>query len=300
MPVLSTETSSFQNLPNPSVAAGTSAVTQRKNAYTPPNIESISVPSAATNRTSHLLGNVTLDRQLPNKRPTSRSSIIPHYDFIKDLIPRPSPPQRLRTHEMIFSHIETPYNADTFGFYLKKHNLTDTYPFLMRNLCNGFPMGEFLPLKESVIFLNHPLCLKYDKQILIYLQEEVTAQRMHGPFSQEEMEDIMKGPFQSSPIIIDIQPQLDGAPDKLRMCRHLSKHDRFHPSTNDFVDSSKFPTSFGSVSKVADIVSPSLFFLHAACMLPERLPLDVPNVCSLRARPFQCAACPLPGSSFLF
>ena len=169
---------------------------------------------------------------------------------------------------MIFSHIETPYDADAFDFYLKKHNLTDAYPFLTRNLRNGFPMGEFLPLKESVIFPNHPSCLKYDKQILIYLQEEVTAWRMHGPFSQEEMEDIMKGPFQSSPIIIDVQPQLDGAPDKLRMCRHLSKHDRFHPSTNDFVDSSKFPTSFGSVSEVADIVSPSLFFLTRRMYTP--------------------------------
>jgi hypothetical protein len=165
MPVLSTETSSSQNLPNPFVAAGTSVVMQRKNAYTPPNIESTSVPSAATNHTSHLLGNVILDWQLPNKCPTSRSSIIPHYDFIKDLIPRPSPPWRLRTHEMIFSHIETPYDADTFNFYLKKHNLTNAYPFLTRNLRNGFPMGEFPPLKESVIFPNHPSCLKYDKQI---------------------------------------------------------------------------------------------------------------------------------------
>jgi hypothetical protein len=39
------------------------------------------------------------------------------------------------------------------------------------------------------------------------------------------------------------------------MCRHLSKCSKQFPSTNDFVDGSKFPTHFSSVSEVANIVS---------------------------------------------
>jgi len=116
-------------------------------------------------------------------------------------------------------------------------------------------MGEFPPLSRSVIFPNRPSCSNYANEIRTYLNEEVIAGRMHGPFCREEMEDIMKRPFQSSPLIIDVQPQPDGVLDKLRMCRHLSKRDKLHPSTNDFVDTSKFPTHFGSVSEVAEIVS---------------------------------------------
>jgi hypothetical protein len=56
-------------------------------------------------------------------------------------------------------------------------------------------MGKFLPLKETVIFPNHPSCLIYDKEILTYLREKVTAQKMHGSFCGKKMEDIMKGPF---------------------------------------------------------------------------------------------------------
>jgi hypothetical protein len=113
--------------------------------------------------------------------------------------------------------------------------------------------------KNAVAFLN--LAKNYDKEIKTYLQEEVVAHRMFGPFCQSEMEDIMKGPFQSSPLIIDAQPQPNGAPDKIRICRHMSKRDKLHPSTNDYVDSSKFPTRFGPISKVGEIVSPLFNFL---------------------------------------
>jgi len=122
-------------------------------------------------------------------------------------------------------------------------------------------MGEFPPLTETVIFPNHPSAKNYDKEIKTYLQEEVVACRMFGPFCQSDMEDIMKGPFQSSPLIIDAQPQPNGAPDKIRICRHMSKRDKLHLSTNDYVDSSKFPTHFGSISKVGEIVSPLFNFL---------------------------------------
>lgn len=81
---------------------------------------------------------------------------------------------------------------------------------------------------------------------------------MSGPYSKEELEDIVKGPFQSSPLVVSIQPQ-EGLPDKIRICRHLSKSNHNHPSTNDHVDADKFPTRFGSASQMAEIVSTFLF-----------------------------------------
>jgi hypothetical protein len=184
-------------------------------------------------------------------------SIASHYPALQFLEPRQSPPGRLPKHEKIFSHIQTPYNPDAFDTILKKHDLTSSYPFLTHNLRNGFPMGEFPVLAKSIIFPNHPSCTNYDNEIRTYLQEEVVAGRMFRPFSQAEMQEIMKGPLQSSPLIIDVQPQPDGVPDKIRMCRHMSKRDKFHPSTNDYIDTFKFPTRFGSVSEVGEIVSPS-------------------------------------------
>jgi hypothetical protein len=236
-----------------------------KNAHIYPCRDYIYVPSAATDHTSPSPGNVNPNLPLPSndlKRLSQRTRsplhhIIPHFNFLKSLKPRQSPPWRLPKHEKIFSHIQTPYNPDAFDILLQKHDLTSSYPFLTHNLRNRFPMGEFPVLAETVIFPNHPSCTNYDNKIRTYLEEEVIAGRMFRPFSQADMQDIMKGPFQSSPLIIDIQPQPNGVPDKIWMCQHMSKRDKFHPSTNNYVDAFKFPTCFGSVSEVGEIVSPS-------------------------------------------
>jgi len=258
-------TSSRQNLPPLFFAPGTSVVMLTKNAHTYPCRDYTYVPSAATDHTSPSPGNVKPNLPPPSNDPKRLSQrarsplhrIILHFDFLKSLKPRQSPPWHLPKHEKIFSHIQTPYNPDAFDALLQKHDLTSSYPFLTRNLRNGFPMGEFLVLAESIIFPNHPSCTNYNNEIRTYLEEEVVARRMFRPFSQAEMQDIMKGPFQSSPLIIDVQPQPNSAPDKIRMCQHMLKRDKFHPSTNNYVDAFKFPTHFGSVSEVGEIVSPS-------------------------------------------
>jgi len=115
---------------------------------------------------------------------------------------------------------------------------------------------------------------------------------MFGPFCQSEMEDIMKGPFQSSPLIIDAQPQPNGALDKIHICRPMSKHDKLHLSTNDYVDSSKFPTCFRSVSEVSKIVSPLFDFLSphpkTLCYLLFSLHTSMPFCCM---HPFSFVVC---------
>ena len=86
---------------------------------------------------------------------------------------------------------------------------------------------------------------------------------MSGPFSHEETELILHGPFQSSPLIMAVQPQYPGVPDKLRVCWHLSKSTRAHPSVNSYIHKADFPTRFDLASKVAHMVSYSwLRFPH--------------------------------------
>jgi hypothetical protein len=83
---------------------------------------------------------------------------------------------------------------------------------------------------------------------------------MSGPFSREEAEAILRGPFFSSPLVVDVQPQQPGTPDKIRICRHLSKASKSHPSVNSHIRKEDFPTRFDLASKVAEIVSLLPFF----------------------------------------
>ncbi|SJL09303.1 uncharacterized protein ARMOST_12680 [Armillaria ostoyae] len=115
-------------------------------------------------------------------------------------------------------------------------------------------MGEFPPLQHMIIFPNYVSDPAHTAFIDDYLDKEVTATRMSGPFSQEEVEAIL-GPFQYSPCSVNSQDQGPDLPPKLRVIRNLSKSDKLHPSTNDYIDSSKFPTRFGSVAEVAKIIS---------------------------------------------
>jgi len=243
LPNPSTAVSLFPSHHNQYAAPGTPKEMPKGNACTHSSKECMSAPSVETNHTSLVLGNVVWD-PLPHNNhlnPTSHATpspshpIIPHFDFLQNLIHRTSPPWCLHNHEKSFSHIQTPYNTDAFEFFLKKHNLTSSYSFLAHNLDNSFPMGKFPPLFCSMIFPNHPSCLNYANKIHTYLHEVITG-IMHSPFCCKEMEDIMKGAFQSSPLIVDIQPQPDGVPNKLHMCRHLLERDKLHPSTNDFIE----------------------------------------------------------------
>ena len=70
-------------------------------------------------------------------------------------------------------------------------------------------------LTETVILPNNPSTYPYMHEIQDYLQKELLAGRMSGPFSREEAELILRGPFFSSPLVVDVQPQQPGTPDKI-------------------------------------------------------------------------------------
>ncbi|KAF8725211.1 hypothetical protein AX14_008258 [Amanita brunnescens Koide BX004] len=205
---------------------------------------STSVPFAATSPT-------TLSHGLADVTPPGRYNRVnkPFVDVLSSVFSRPSPPHRLASHDSIFSKIVTPYNPDAFDSLLNKHKLSDNYPLLVRNLRNGFPLGEFPNLPNHIIFPIHNTALPYIIQIDAYLAEEVESGRMSGPFNLDETTLILKGPFQCSPIVVDVQ---DG---KLRICRHLSKESKSSASVNSFIDAEKFPTCFGSAAEVAEIIA---------------------------------------------
>lgn len=156
----------------------------------------------------------------------------------------------------IFGRICTPYLADAFREDLDEFGLTGDYPILVGNLVGGFPIGDMPLLEETVIIPNHPSCAEHSAVIDTYILGEIEARRMSGPFSRERVEEILGGPFFASPLIVAVQTQEPGAPDKLRVCRNLSKSTKFSPSVNSHIERESFPTRFDAAMRVADIVSP--------------------------------------------
>ncbi|KAL1739725.1 hypothetical protein HDZ31DRAFT_48908 [Schizophyllum fasciatum] len=126
-----------------------------------------------------------------------------------------------------------------------------------KNLTSGFALGRLPPLTETVVIRNHPSVSAHPDVASDYIREEVGAGRMSGPFSKDEVERIMRGPFRASPLIIAESSQGPGLPPKYRVCRNLSKGDPVggHPSVNDMIDKEDFPTHLDTATRMADWVS---------------------------------------------
>jgi hypothetical protein len=190
---------------------------------------------------------------------------LPYHDFSSTIVHRDS----LFTIDKdsselsnIFLSIIHPYNTDAFNHFISKHDLTYFYSLLVMNFRNGFPLGEMPPLTDTVIFKNHPSTLLHSHVVDKYLTDELNAGRMSGPYSRQQVKKILRGAIFCSPLLVSVQTQQPGMPDKLRVCRHLSKGDKNTPSMNSHIHKEDFPTRFDTASKVADIVGPFLHGFH--------------------------------------
>ncbi|KAF7319316.1 hypothetical protein HMN09_00269200 [Mycena chlorophos] len=158
-------------------------------------------------------------------------------------------------HSAVRDKIVTPYDADQFEHYIRKHHLVEHYalPNLLRH---GFPMGDFPDLDESVEFKNHRSVAEHADFVEESLKDEVDAGRMDGPYQTRlEVETELGSCVQVSPILVSVQTQAPGEKDKLRMCRHLSKGNDVHPSSNSYVDKKKFPTRSTTATKIGEYIA---------------------------------------------
>lgn len=199
------------------------------------------------------------------------SSFLSYRDFSTTIIhrnPFTSCKDTLQHSDDIYSRIIHPYDPDAFHHFILKHDLSYFYSILVTNLKNGFPLGAMPPLTDTVIFKNHPSSNLYPDAILKYLADELDAGRMSGPFSHQQVENILRGAFFCSPLLVSVQTQQPGMPDKLRVCRHLSKGDKNTPSANSHINKEDFPTRFDTALKVADIVCQFSFLWRRPFFLP--------------------------------
>lgn len=150
------------------------------------------------------------------------------------------------------NRIITPYRADAFERSLVKLGLIDKHKHLPSRLRNGFPIGEFDTLTRSYTPNNYFRDPKHLAFALEYVQEQVALGRMTGPYTQSQVEEVLGGPFKSAPLsAIDKA----GSPGKLRLIQNCSFKHEDGVSMNDFIDPEEYPTTWGTASEVAQIVS---------------------------------------------
>lgn len=152
----------------------------------------------------------------------------------------------------VSGRIITPYRASAFEEELRKHGLLDKHPTLVDRLRKGFPVGNFTPRTVSFTPPNSHAGTKHLAFIQDYVDEEVSLQRMSGPYTRAEVERILQAKFVSSPLYV---VEKAGSPGKKRLIQNSSFKDASGLSVNDEIDSDDFPTKWGTAAEVAEIVS---------------------------------------------
>lgn len=137
------------------------------------------------------------------------------------------------------------------------------------------PYALLLPPSLGNLILFYPLscqsygcpnCIsKYPIVIQEYIDEELAAGWRAGPFTKDQVEQILHGPFMSPPLIVAESSQGPDQPPKLRVCRNLSKEGKdssgkLTPSVNSYIEEELFPTTFNSANDMAEFVSLFLSF----------------------------------------
>ena len=150
---------------------------------------SMSAPFVVPKATMPFLG---LAAQVPTDfRVVACPPCLLYPSFLSFIHRRPSFNPSLHRLSDIFTKIVCPYNVTSFASLLDKHNLTESYPHLLHNLQHGFPLGQMPLLSSTVIIPNHPSVRLHIDSVIQYLEVEIAAGRMSGPFSPSEVKHIL-------------------------------------------------------------------------------------------------------------
>lgn len=148
--------------------------------------------------------------------------------------------------------IITPYRADALEAKLRQYGLLDKYPQLPDRFRYGFPIGDFQPLKKTYTPKNHSSAYEHLDFIRQYVAEQVSLNRMSGPYTAREVQSKLKSHFMTSPLgVVDKA----GSPGKYRLIQNCSFKNEDGFSVDDFIDANDFPTTWGTAAEVAQIVS---------------------------------------------
>ena len=181
--------------------------------------------------------------------PAVLSSDVFTHMYFDNLVLTPSPYDT----DADFARIVTPYCPDAFHAFLQDAHVLHRFPELSFKLRHGFALGKFTPITTTYIPDNLPGAYQYHSVIAEYIREELVVGHFSGPFSREELKAKI-GPFCSSPLQVTVKKGIDGAPDKFRICHHLSYRGSMGFSINDEINAGDYPTEWGMAEQYAEIV----------------------------------------------
>lgn len=120
-------------------------------------------------------------------------------------------------------------------------------------------MGDMQPLVETFTPENHKAGIEHIEFIREYVDEQVAAGHMTGPYDRQQVRNILGTHFRSSPLAVAEKPNSKSG---WRLVQNCSFKDRHGVSVNDMIDSDDFPTKWGTAAQVAELVS-ELFCFHS-------------------------------------
>lgn len=139
----------------------------------------------------------------------------------------------------LIERVITPFNANAFEFLLHEFNLKNEFPFLVQNLREGFPIQySGAPRLDHHIRprFPHACTPEHDAVILQHFEDEVGAGRMSGPWTEAEMEKIMKGWYYAASPVFIVESTDEEGKLKQRIVRNVSAEGAQGLSANDFAE----------------------------------------------------------------
>lgn len=148
----------------------------------------------------------------------------------------------------------TPYRADTWERLLSEARLSSRYPTLVEGLRRGFII-DFPAVAQTQAPENRASAAENGDQFDALVTRETAKGRYIGPFTRDDLECLL-GPFQSSPISIIPKP---AKPGHFRIIQNFSfprtpTPFNPNPSVNSFIDSSKFPCTWGTFASISLLI----------------------------------------------
>jgi hypothetical protein len=146
----------------------------------------------------------------------------------------------------------TPYHANEWHTSLESHNLLSKYRHIPISLQHGFNAAikyidrTFTPSNNESVSMYHDVFQKT-------IEHEFSTGRYEGPFSQQQVEDIL-GPFQSSPISIVPKPN---KPGKYRIIQNFSSpytSNEGPRAINADIISLDFPCTWGTFETICTTI----------------------------------------------
>lgn len=149
----------------------------------------------------------------------------------------------------------TPYIASVWEKYLRAAKALNRFSKVPEGFRSGFHL-DFPIITHVQIPPNKDSINQYRAEFNTIIEKEFKKDRYLGPFVHDTLERLI-GPFQSSPLSIIPKP---GKPGKYRLVQNFSFPHSLtptypNPSINSFIDSNRFPTTWGKFSIIYLLIS---------------------------------------------